>query len=215
MSAPFQTLSELLENIEMTKKRLEITEQTANYLRTLSAEEIAPAVNMMVGRAFTNYSQKTLDVSWTTLTHILDSICLFNWDVFRQGMARTGDIGSATKNVLEQCGSKKQTQLTQARLTITEVRRSFEAIAQAQGAGSRTKKERLITALLSQATPVEAKFLIKIFTREMRTGLHEGLMEQAVAEAFDVSLQKVQHAAMVLGDIGEVAQILKIKGAAG
>lgn len=215
MPALFQTLSELLEKIEMTKKRLEITEQTANYLRPLSAEEIAPAVNMMIGRAFPNYSQKTLDVSWTTLTHILERICIFNWDFFRQGMARTGDIGTATKNVLEQCGSKKQTQLTQTRLTIIEVRRSFEAIAQAQGAGSRSKKERLITALLSQATPVEVKYLIKIFTREMRTGLHEGLMEQAVAEAFDVTLQKVQHAAMVLGDIGEVAQILKIKGAEG
>ena len=67
------------------------------------------------------------------------------------------------------------------------------------------EKERLITTLFSQATPVEAKYLVKIFTGEMRTGLHEGLMEQAVAQAFDVPLQKVQHASMVLGDIGEVA----------
>ena len=58
---------------------------------------------------------------------------------------------------------------------------------------------------MSQVTPVEAKYLVKIFTGEMRTGLHEGLMEQAVARAFDVPLQTVQHAAMVLGDIGEVA----------
>lgn len=215
MPAPFQTLSELLEKIEMTHKRLEIIKQTANYLKILSAEEIASAVNMMIGRAFPNYSQKTLDVSWTTLIRILESICAFNWDVFRQAMTKTGDIGSATKKVLEQCSTKKQSQLTQTRLTITEVRRSFEAIAQTQGPGSRTKKERLITTLLSQATPVEAKYLIKIFTREMRTGLHEGLMEQAIAEAFDVALQKVQYAAMVLGDVGEVAQILKTKSVAG
>ena len=49
----------------------------------------------------------------------------------------------------------------------------------------------------------------------MRTGLHEGLMEQAVARAFDVSLLKVQHAAMVLSDIGEVAAILKTHGRRG
>ena len=110
-------------------------------------------------------------------------------------MASTGDIGSATKIVLESSKPKKQTQLTQTHLTITEVRRAFDAIAQAQGSGSRTKKERLITTLMSQATPVEAKYLVKIFTGEMRTGLHEGLMEQAVARAFDVPLQKVQHAA--------------------
>ncbi len=77
------------------------------------------------------------------------------------------------------------------------------------------KKERLITTLFSQATPIEAKYLIKIFTGEMRTGLHEGLMEQAVAKAFDVPLQKVQHASMVLGDIGEVAAMLKTQGLEG
>ena len=167
---------------------------------------------MMVGRAFPKYSQKTLDVSWSTLTRIFERISAFDWDLFRQAMASTGDIGSATKITLEKSKPKKQTQLTQTFLTITEVRRAFEAIAQAQGSGSRTKKERLITALMSQATPVEAKYLVKIFTGEMRTGLHEGLMEQAVAIAFDVPLQTVQHAAMVLGDIGEVAATLKTQG---
>ena len=49
----------------------------------------------------------------------------------------------------------------------------------------------------------------------MRTGLHEGLMEQAVARAFNVPLQKVQHASMVLGDIGEVAATIKTKGVEG
>jgi DNA ligase-1 len=215
MPASFQSLSEMLEKVEATKKRLEIIELTANYLKALNTEEIEPAANMMVGRAFPKYSQKTLDVSWTTLERVLERVSQFNWNLFRQAMATTGDIGSATKAVLEQTKTKKQTQLTQKALTITEVRRAFENIAQAQGAGSRTKKERQITALMSQATPVEAKYLVKIFTGEMRTGLHEGLMEQAVARAFNVPLQKVQHAAMVLGDIGEVAAALKTQGAEG
>ncbi len=215
MSASFKSLSELLESVEGTKKRLEIIEQTANYLKTLSAEEIETATNMIVGRAFPKYSQKTLDVSWLTLTHTLERVSVFDWEVFRQAMASAGDIGSATKAVLENSKAKKQTQLTQKALTITEVQTAFDAIAQTQGSGSRTKKERLITALMSQAEPVEAKYLVKIFMGEMRTGLHEGLMEQAVAKAFDVPLQRVQHASMVLGDIGEVAAVLKTQGAEG
>ncbi len=212
MSTSFRSLCELLEKVEATKKRLGIIEQTANYLKTLSPQEIEPAANMMVGRAFPKYSQKTLEVSWMTLQHILNCISAFDWELFRKAIAKTGDIGTATKIVLEQSKTKKQTQLTQNPLTITEVRRTFEAISQTQGAGSRTKKERQITALLSQATPIEAKYLVKIFTGEMRTGLHEGLMEQAVARAFGVALQRVQHAAMILGDIGEVAAKLKTQG---
>ncbi len=212
MPALFKSLSELLEKVEATKKRLEIIEQTANYLKTLDADEIEPAVNMMVGLAFPLYSQKNLEVSWSTLIRIFERTSTFNWDLFRQAMASTGDIGSATKIILENSKPKKQTQLTQTCLTLTEVRRAFGAIAQAQGSGSRTKKERLITTLMSQATPVEAKYLVKIFTGEMRTGLNEGLMEQAVALAFDVPLPTVQHAGMVLGDIGEVAETLKSQG---
>jgi DNA ligase-1 len=215
MPALFKSLAELLEKVEATKKRLEIIEQTANYLKTLDSEEIEPAVNMMVGRAFPKHSQKNLDVNWSTLTRIFKGISVFNWNLFREAMTNTGDIGSATKTVLENSKPKKQTQLTQTSLTITEVRRGFDAIANVQGSGARTKKERLINILMSQTTPVEAKFLVKIFTGEMRTGLHEGLMEQAVARAFDVPFQSVQHASMVLGDIGEVAKRLKIKGSEG
>ena len=100
MPALFKSLAELLEKVVATKKRIEIIEQTANYLKTLDAEEIEPAVNMIVGRAFPKYSQKTLDVSWSTLTRIFERISTFNWDLFRQAMTITGDIGQATKTIL-------------------------------------------------------------------------------------------------------------------
>ncbi len=77
MPATFKSLSELLEKVEATKKRLEIIEQTANYLKTLNPEEIEPATNMMVGRAFPKYSQKTLNVSWSTLIRIFERISGF------------------------------------------------------------------------------------------------------------------------------------------
>ncbi|MEM3703226.1 MAG: ATP-dependent DNA ligase, partial [Candidatus Bathyarchaeia archaeon] len=107
---------------------------------------------------------------------------------------------------------KKQALLFEKTLTIMEVRRSFEAIAEAVGYCSREKKERLTEALLSLASPVEAKYLVKIFIGEMRTGFHEGLMEQAVSKAFQMPLETVQRASMILGDIGTVAATAKIEG---
>jgi len=215
MPASFKSLSELLEKVEATKKRLEIIDLTANFLRTLDKGEIESATNMMVGRAFPKFSQKTLDVNWSTLTRVLECVSEFDWNLFRQAMASSGDIGSATKTVLEKVKTKKQTQLTETSLTIAEVKRALEAIAQTSGTGARNRKERLITALLSQATPVEVKYLVKIFTGEMRTGLQEGLMEHALAKAFQASVARVQHASMVLGDIGEVAETLKSLGVEG
>ena len=216
MPATFKSLVHLLENIEATKKRLEIIDATANYIQTLNPEEVEAAADMMVGRGFPKHSQKTLGINWSTLTYTFEHITGPGWKtLLRQAMAATGDIGSAAKIALEKSQTKKQTQLTQTALTITEVQNAFESIAQAQGPKSRTRKERLLVALLSRAEPVEVKYLVKIFTGEMRTGLHEGLMEQAVARAFGVPLIRVQHAAMVLGDIGEVAFVLKSRGMKG
>lgn len=211
MSASFRSLSELLEKVEATKKRLQIISYVADYLKTLSSDELEPAVSMMVARAFSNYSPLTLEVNWSTLSRVLEKIASLDWRLFREAMAITGDIGSATKSILEKSKAKKQTQLVQQPLTILEVRRTLEAIAQTSGSGARERKERLITTLLSQASLVEAKYLVKVFTGEMRTGLHEGLMEQAIAKAFEVPLKHVQHASMILGDVGEVAVILKTK----
>ncbi len=208
----FKSLAELLEKIEATKKRLEIIDLAADFLRRLGAEEVEPAVSMILGRAFPKWSQKTLDVSWATLSGILQRIAGVNWDVFREAFGSTGDVGAAVKSVFEKTNVKKQALLLEKTLTITEVKRLLRSIAGTAGSGSREKKERLIAALLSQASPVEAKYLVKIFVGEMRTGLYEGLMEQAVAKAFDVPLATMQKASMALGDIGEVAAIAKTEG---
>jgi DNA ligase-1 len=212
MPAPFQSLALLLEKIESTKKRLEIIGLTADFLRTLEPSEVEPAVSMILGRPFPKYSPKTLDVSWATLSSILQRTAGVDWTAFRDAFSTTGDIGSATKTVFENTKMKKQALLLEKALTIIEVRSMLDAIAETTGSGSREKKERLITALLSQASPVEAKYLVKIFIGEMRTGLHEGLMVQAVAKAFGIPIATVQKASMALGDIGEVAAIAMTDG---
>jgi DNA ligase-1 len=212
MTTLFKSLAELLEKIENTRKRLEIITLTADYLKTLDTEEVEPAISMILGNPLPKQTLKTLDLSWTTLSGILRSVTGTDWNAFTEAFRRTGDIGSATKNVFEKAKPKKQSQLLEKSLTIAETRRTLETIAETTGSGSKEKKERLLTTLLSQASPIEAKYLIKIFTGEMRTGLHEGLMEQAVAKAFDVPLVTVQKASMTLGDIGEVATTAKKEG---
>jgi DNA ligase-1 len=212
MPTLFRSLAELLEKVEATKKRLQIIALTADFLQALEAEEVEPAVSMILGRPFPKWSPKTLNLSWTTLSAILQQVAAADWDAFGEAFSQTGDIGAAAAAVLEKSKTKRQATLFEKPLTILEVRRSLEAIADAAGSGSRERKERLVTALLSQASPLEAKYLVKVFVGEMRTGLHEGLMEQAVAKAFDVPLATVQSASMALGDVAEVAALAKKGG---
>lgn len=215
MQTTFKALTELGEKLEATKKRTLMIDHVSDFLKNLLPEEVEPAVSMILGRPFPKWSQQTLDASWAILSEIIKRITGIEWKAFNAAFSQSGDIGEATKTVFENSRVKRQATLFERPLTILEVRRSFEALAETTGTGSREKKERSVEALLSLASPIEAKYLIKIFIGEMRTGFHQGLMEQAVAKAFDVNLKDVQRASMVAGDIGEVAAILKTQGKEG
>jgi len=215
MQTSFKALAEICEKLEATSKRLLMIDLVADFLKNLETLEVESAVSMILGRPFPKWSQQTLEVSWATLSEIIKRITGVEWSVFVETFGKTGDVGSATKTVFEESKVKRQTTLFERTLTIAEVKRSLEAIAETSGYGSREKKERLIEALLSLASPVEAKYLVKIFTGEMRTGFYEGLMEQAVSKAFQIPLEVVQKASMTIGDIGEVASIAKIEGREG
>ena len=212
MKTSFRELAEICEKIESTTKRNLMVSIVSEFLQKLSLEEVEPAVSMILGRAFPKWDQRTLEVSWATLTSVIRKLTDIDWRMFIEAFNRTGDVGDATRIVLEKSRVKKQATLFEKTLTILEVRRNFEAIAEASGPGSREKKERLLETLLSNSSPVEAKYIVKILIGEMRTGFHEGLMELAVSKAFKIPHTLIQKAVMMRGDIGEVAYLAKKGG---
>ncbi len=211
----FKLLAELCERLEKTTRRNLMIETVAEFLKNLSENEIEPAISMILGRPFPKYDPRTLDVSWATLSGIIKRLSGAEWTSFHSAFRSTGDIGSATQIVFERRSAHRQSALFEKPLTIIEVRKIFERIAEFRGQGSKDKKERLIEALLGRATPIEAKYLVKIMIGEMRTGFQEGLMEAAVSRAFSIPLKDVQKASMLTGDVSEVAYLCKKQGRKG
>lgn len=106
----------------------------------------------------------------------------------------------------------KQATLTPSAFSISKVAEYFSQISSAQGKGSRTIKESLLRALLSQATQEERKYLLGILTGELRIGAVEGVVLEAVAEAGNAPVPLVRRASLIIGDIGEVAEQLLTTG---
>ncbi len=184
----------------------------ADFLNQLGVDEVEPAVSMILGRAFPKWDQRVLEISWATLSAVIKRLTNVNWTHFREAFAKTGDIGAATKILFESSKIRRQATLFEKPLTLLEVRRALEAIAEIAGGSSRERKERLLEALFSQGSPLEAKYLVKIIIGEMRTGFFEGLMELAVSKAFNIPTKVVQTATMLSGDVAEVAEIAKSQG---
>src|SRR5438093_1396643 len=108
-----------------------------------------------------------------------------------------GDLGAMTEEVLEG-------QQAAEALSLGDVRAAFERLAARRGA---SQKLRELEALFRRACPLKAKYIVKIITGDLRIGLKESLVEEAIAHAFDRALPEVERANMLTGDIGATLRL--------
>lgn len=211
----FKELADICDKLESTSKRGEMVDLVAGFLRELQPDEVEAAVSMLLGRPTQKWGSKTLDVSWVTIHKLIIRLARAKPQEFAAAFAKTGDLGAATAMIFESSKRRRQAAFIEKPLTILEVKKLFEKIAQLKGSGVRERRERLLESTFSRATPQEAKCLVKIIIKETRTGFQEGLMEPSIAKAFGVSHEAVRRATMFVGDVADVARVAKVKGEEG
>jgi DNA ligase-1 len=209
---PFARLAQLGQQLEGMSKRLQMTALVAGFLQGLAAEEIPAAVRLAIGQVFPEGDERSLNLNWRAVKAVVDELSeasgALEYEIFSQAV----DGGEAVRTLLEQ--ARRQPPEPPA-LTILEVFHTFEEMAATTGKGSRARKEALLRELLTRATPLEAKYLVKIISQEMRHGVNEGIMLDAIARAGGVKAKWVRRANQFWGDVGEVALVALSAGEAG
>jgi ATP-dependent DNA ligase I len=188
------------EAIARTTKKLEKTQIVADYLRSRSADEVAVSAVFLSGRPFPAYEQATLGVGGTQLWRAVQELSGKSEAAMTAAYRRHGDLGAAAYDVL----STKAQQPTSQSLNVVQVEQAFRQIAATRGAAAKLK---LVRDLLVQATPLEAKYLVKIMTGDLRIGMKESLVEEGIAKAYRREVRAVQRANMMVGDIGEACRL--------
>ena len=187
-----QRLAQVGEAIAATTKKLEKTALLAEYLKSRPTEEAAISTIFLSGRAFPAYEEATLQVGSSLLWKLIAELSGRTQHELTETYRAHGDLGDVAAAVLPARASHE--------LNVLQVESKFRDIAKARGP---TRKSVLLRELLGGVTPLEAKYLIKIMTGDLRIGLKESLVEEAIAKAYGVILAQVQRANMLLGDIGE------------
>jgi DNA ligase 1 len=187
-----QRLAEIGEAIAGTTKKLEKTALLAQYLRSRTTEEAAISTVFLSGRPFPAYEDATLQVGGSLLWRVVAELSGRTEQELTESYRTHGDLGDVAGAVLPVRESSG--------LDIFQIEEKFREIANARGPSA---KSVLLRDLLGRATPLEAKYLIKIMTGDLRMGLKESLVEEAIARAYGATLAEVQRANMLLGDIGE------------
>ena len=185
-----QPFAQTCDRIAATTKKGEKTAIVADYLKSRTLDQAASSAVFLSGRPFPVWEETTLQVGGSLLWHTVAELAGKNEKDLTAAYRKLGDLGAVAGDVLRERKSK---------LSILDVEKSFREIAASRGPSSKGK---LVHDLLARATPVEAKYIVKIMTGDLRIGLKESLVEEAIAKAYGATLPGVQRANMLLGDIG-------------
>jgi len=182
--------------VRATPKKLEKHAALARYLSALDDADLQIAARMFAGAPFPRRDERVLSVGWSALSDLLLERSGRTGGDMAESYQRHADLGDVAADLI---GARSP---DGERLTLADVAQTFDAVAAARGVAP---KRDLLRATLARATGDEARYLVKIVSGETRIGLREGLLEEAIARAFERDREAVGRAHMLTGDIGETA----------
>ena len=192
-----QAFAECAEAIAATTKKLEKAAILGGYLKTLSDPDLTRAARYFAGQQFALNDARTTNVGGSIISAALSEATGFSGEELYPRYVRLGDPGDLAEEVVKE--SRKTFDPT---ITLGETESLISRLSETRGIKNKTA---LLSAVLHRASPLEAKYLVKLLAGDLRIGLREGLVEDAIARVFGQSLADVAYANMLLGDIGETA----------
>ena len=185
--------------VAATTKKLEKAATLGAYFHTLADEDLARAARYFAGHQFALNDARTTNVGGGMLRDAISEVSGLEVENLRPRYVRLGDAGEVAREAFAEAGRGEVVRPT---LTLAEVESLIETLSETRGTGN---KRAVLVEALRRATPPEAKYLVKLLVGDLRIGLQEGLVEDAVARAFGRPLAAVARANMLTGDIGETA----------
>jgi DNA ligase-1 len=182
-------------------------EVISHELPGLSENELPVFVRFVMGRIFPDWSQAKLGIGPNLLYEAIGYVAGVKKEAVVEKINTTGDVGKAVEELL---AIKSQTTFFHEELDIVRVYSELSAIASQEGKKSQREKLLAVRRLLGNARPLEARYLARIMLEELRIGVGEGSVREAIAKAFGVEAALVEHAMQALNDLGEVARRAKL-----
>lgn len=201
--ASFLDFAIVCQELGQTQSRLQMAQAVGSFLGALEVGEAEIAARFMIGRAVAQGDEKRLQISGRAIWKIAAAITGAE-DQGEDIFTAAEDFGEAIEMVLRLRAAEPEPSLT-----ITEVDRTFREIAEIEGRRARARKLETLQGLFARASNLEAKFIAKILVREMRHGVSEGILLEAIAKMANRPVAEVRRINMLEGDLGRVVRIVR------
>ncbi|WP_325378297.1 ATP-dependent DNA ligase [Methanocella sp.] len=209
----FSELVDVFEKLRRTASRLEKTAIVADLIRGVPADDLPVIVTFLTGRVFPLWDERKIGIASQTIIKIISTITYNPEAKVVESYKNTGHLGVTAEEMFQK---RRQTMFFEAEaIMVRDVYDTFVEIAKLTGAGSATKKQKVLIGLLRRATPKEAEYIVSLAMEYVLSGAKEGVMEEAIARAFNVQVDLVRRASMLTSDLGETAKVAMASGDTG
>lgn len=199
-SLSFETFARVCADVAATPKKLEKTAHLAAYLKTLDEPALRAACAWFTGYPFPPVENKVLQLGWAVIRDALCQVAQMSDGEFGGCYLKHSDLGETAFEILSLIPRKPST------LSLSDGDALFGQLHLARGPSGKVP---LLAGAFRRATALEGKYLVKILTGDLRIGLKEGLVEEAIAHAFGSDLAGVKSANLIVGNVGETAVLAK------
>ena len=208
----FSVLSDSLEKMELTTKRLELTDILVELIKKTPTNRISKVIYLIQGKIRPNFEGVELGIAEKLVIRAISKSSGTTIKKIEADYNDDGDLGKTGANILKQ---KTQTTFSAETITLDRVYNTLLKISNLEGKGSQDMKMKYISSLLNDATPIESKFVLKILLGTLRLGIAENTVMDALAIAFTGKKENreiVENAYNVSSDLGKVSEVLATEG---
>jgi DNA ligase-1 len=177
----YQKLVNVYQRLESTTKRLEKTHIISEFLKTVKADDLPKVILLLQGKVFPNWDQSKIGVASKLILKAIGISTGIEKAKIETSWKRSGDLGKTAEELVV---LKKQATLFSKDLSVTKVFDNLQKLATLEGQGTVEKKMQLIAELLTSAKPLEARYIVRTVLGELRVGVGEGSLRDAVVWAF-------------------------------
>ncbi len=208
----YSELAATYEELEAVSSKLKKAEIIAKVLNSAPARLLPKVVLLLSGQVFPLWSPLEIGIANQMAIRAIAKATGVDEKKVAENFKKTGDLGICIEELVT---AKKQTTLKKKVLSVEDVFENLQKLAEQTGAGSQEKKINLIVELLSHATPKEARYIIRTLLGQLRVGVAEGIVRDAIASAFKVDVDRLESAWFVRPDYGDIAKLVAEHGEKG
>jgi DNA ligase-1 len=211
----YEVIAEAYEKIEATTKRLEMTDVLVGLLKCTSKDVIDKVVYLTQGKVYPDFVGLEIGVAEKLAMKVLARASGRSESEIEEDLKKSGDIGETAQAFITR---KRQATFFQQPLTVEKVYETLDKMAKASGSGAVDLKTALLAGLLSSATPREAKYIMRTVTGNLRLGIADMTVLDALAIAYGggkEARELTERAYNISSDLGRVARVVAEKGLKG